>query len=165
MSADGALEDVAQPLDYVRIRFRTHYSAPVSSEGMWALDFGTGRYQVANVPFFVDGIGLGDIVEAAKDDSGELWAGEVRHSCGHATIRVVPPIGGWEPGDIEQVAARLEGMGAGVYTAAPDHDVVSLDIPPGINLLQLKATLDIGSHNGMWRIEEGCVTREWREFR
>ncbi|HRW19545.1 MAG TPA: DUF4265 domain-containing protein [Dermatophilaceae bacterium] len=166
VAVSSPLDQLAQPLDYVRVRVATPDDGsgwpPVASEGLWALDFGTGRYQIANAPYFADGLALGDVVEATADADGVLWAGERVHPSGHQTLRVLPPSRGWDAGDIEGAQGFLASLGGGlgVY-AEPQHEVIVIDVAPGTDLVKLKAQLDVGRSNGMWRVVEGSVTPDW----
>jgi len=44
----------------------------VPSECVWAVPLGGGRYRIANVPFLVHHVGLGDVVAAVEVEPGEL---------------------------------------------------------------------------------------------
>jgi|GEM_PF-1824018 hypothetical protein len=65
-----------RPTDHVTLRIPlTHPEVP--SECVWAVPLGEDRYQIANVPFLVHHVGLGDVVVAAEVTPGELELVEV----------------------------------------------------------------------------------------
>ena len=57
------------------------------TESVNATEVGRGRYRVENVPFYVRGVSLGDVV-TAKERDGELWYGKTVEKSGNGTIRV-----------------------------------------------------------------------------
>ena len=80
--------------EVVKIRFRLLQGAdgypPCDSEGLWATPLGGGAYRVANLPWFVPDVALGDVVRAVADGDGILWAVERTEESGNCTIRVRP---------------------------------------------------------------------------
>ena len=60
------------------------------TKGLWATPLGGGTYRVANLPWFVPDVALGDVVRAVADGDGVLWAVERTESRGNCTIRVAP---------------------------------------------------------------------------
>ena len=80
--------------EMVKIRFRLLQGAdgypPCDSEGLWATPLGGGAYRVANLPWFVPDVALGDVVRAVADGDGSLWAVERTEESGNCTIRVAP---------------------------------------------------------------------------
>ncbi|MGW3246030.1 DUF4265 domain-containing protein [Streptomyces sp. NPDC001070] len=58
-------------------------------ESLWAIDRGDGRAELANSPFFVRGVAIGDIVETSADDDGVRWAVRVVRPSNNCTIRLI----------------------------------------------------------------------------
>ncbi|MDC8015903.1 DUF4265 domain-containing protein, partial [Tahibacter soli] len=61
---------------------------PVDWEDVWAIDLKDGRYEIANVPFYAQGVSYGDIVSVVSQGDrltfdSLLKAGE------HSTVHVV----------------------------------------------------------------------------
>jgi hypothetical protein len=57
------------------------------AESVNVTEVGRGTYRVENVPFYVRGVSLGDIV-TAKERDGELWYRKTIEKSGNGTIRV-----------------------------------------------------------------------------
>jgi hypothetical protein len=57
--------------DYVNIRIPLE-DPDLPAETLWALPLGGDRYRIANVPFLVHHVGLGDVVVAAELAEGHL---------------------------------------------------------------------------------------------
>ena len=57
--------------DHVHLRIPLDHPE-VPSECVWAVPLGGGRYRIANVPFLVHHVGLGDVVAAVEVEPGEL---------------------------------------------------------------------------------------------
>jgi hypothetical protein len=68
--------DRAATTDHVHLRIPLSHPE-VPSECVWAVPLGDERYRVANVPFLVHHVGLGDVVVAAEVTPGELELVEV----------------------------------------------------------------------------------------
>jgi hypothetical protein len=83
-------DDPAGSSEFVKISFPLSEEDQVGSlksEGLWAVPLGDGRYRVQNIPFFLYGVSLEDIVSAEQVD-GFLTFREVVSSSGHSTYRV-----------------------------------------------------------------------------
>jgi len=63
-------------VDHVHLRIPLSHPE-VPSECVWAAPLGGERYRIANVPFLVHHVGLGDVVVAAEVTPGELELVEV----------------------------------------------------------------------------------------
>ena len=144
----------------VKIRFRLLQGAdgypPCDSEGLWATPLGGGAYRVANLPWFVPDVALGDVVRAVADGDGSLWGVERTEESGNCTIRVAPL-------DVDQrtvfdtfgaMGVFGEGLGGGV-------DIVALNVPQNAEFRRIKTVLQQGEADGRWAYEEGSITRAW----
>ncbi|WP_406325717.1 DUF4265 domain-containing protein [Streptomyces sp. NBC_01617] len=45
---------------------------PASVESLWGIDRGAGTAELANTPFFVRGVVIGDVVETFADEEGTV---------------------------------------------------------------------------------------------
>lgn len=146
--------------EVVKIRFRLLQGAdgypPCDSEGLWATPLGGGAYRVANLPWFVPDVALGDVVRAVADGDGSLWGVERTEESGNCTIRVAPL-------DVDQrtvfdtfgaMGIFGEGLGGGV-------DIVALNVPQNAEFRRIKTVLQQGEADGRWAYEEGSITRAW----
>ena len=146
--------------EMVKIRFRLLQGAdgypPCDNEGLWATPLGGGAYRVANLPWFVPDVALGDVVRAVADGDGILWAVERTEESGNCTIRVAPL-------DVDQrtvfdtfgaMGVFGEGLGGGV-------DIVALNVPQNAEFRCIKTVLQQGEADGRWAYEEGSITRAW----
>ncbi|MGW9025231.1 DUF4265 domain-containing protein [Streptomyces sp. NPDC055722] len=62
--------------EHVKVHFRLEIEndwPPAGVESLWAIDRGNGEVELANTPFFVRGVAIGDIVETSMDDEGVRW--------------------------------------------------------------------------------------------
>ncbi|GAA4134982.1 hypothetical protein GCM10022416_17220 [Actinomadura keratinilytica] len=134
---------------------------PAASERVWAFPIAENRVEVANIPFFVRGIALGDVVRTEVDDEGVLWAREAVQGSNNCTIRVAVLRDGALAGDRRAVLdmfAPLGVEGEGIAQSA----LVALNVPPTVDLPAVRDLLRRGESQGWWDYEEGCTTPAWR---
>jgi hypothetical protein len=72
----------------VKIRVELSDDAGVSGESFWALPLGNGVYQVRNMPFFVDGLNLNDVVRCHEEDDQKPLVVELLEWGGYSSLRV-----------------------------------------------------------------------------
>ncbi|MFB7678426.1 DUF4265 domain-containing protein [Kitasatospora purpeofusca] len=63
---------------------------PQDTEGLWATRLSTDTAAIENVPFLLDGMAEGDVVQFRTDSHGLHWAAGRISSAGNCTVRVVP---------------------------------------------------------------------------
>lgn len=63
---------------------------PASSERLWAVRVGDDTARLENIPFFVRGASLGDVVRFGVNDDGERIVEDVVGYSDNCTIRVIP---------------------------------------------------------------------------
>lgn len=164
MTVNGMEQDVDQPE-----RVRVVFELPVDSEGwpparterLWAVRVGEDTVRLDNIPFFVRGFALGDVVRTVVDDDGVLWAKEAVGYSDNCTIRVVPAENGHLGEERQAVLDAfapfgVDGEGIGQF------GLVALNIPADADISQVKQLLIRGAASGRWHYEEGCVTPAWR---
>ena len=147
--------------EVVKVRFRLLPGAdgypPCDTEGLWATQLGGGVYRVANLPWFVPDVALGDVVRAVPDRDRVLWAVERTEESGNCTIRVAPL-------DVDQRTV-FDTFGAmGIFGEVLDGlgvDLVALNVPPDAEFGRIKTVLQQGEADGRWAYEEGSITRAW----
>ncbi|GLW64561.1 hypothetical protein Arub01_28050 [Actinomadura rubrobrunea] len=134
---------------------------PAASERVWAFPVAEDRAEVANIPFFVRGIALGDVVRTEVDDEGVLWGREAVQWSDNCTIRVTVFRNGALAGDRRAVLdmfAPLGVEGEGIAQTA----LVALNVPPTADLAAVRDLLRRGRSEGWWDYEESCTTPAWR---
>jgi hypothetical protein len=91
-------------------------------EFLWCAPVGEGIFRILTIPFHVDGIAVGDVIETADDP--ELAFVRLREPSGHSTLRVHLELG-LEPGAF---FAQLEAL-ACTHRATEQKQFFVLDIP------------------------------------
>ncbi len=149
----------------VKVRFHLVPEAqgrvPVESEGLWAVDLGHGTYRLANVPWFVTGVALDDVVEAAPAEDGTLWAIRSHRWAGRHVVRLSPVINGDPMPLVEQIEADFQRLDVGVESIGPPEWLIALDIPADADLAAIKNLLREGASAQRWTFEEACVGVRW----
>lgn len=119
-------------------------------ESLWAISDGEG-YRLDNIPFYVRGFALGDIVSAARDSDGALQYTGLISASGHSTIRL------WfsDSKDVQGIRDELRGM-----KCSSELDLsrlVAVDVPPDIPYEIIRDYLDKKERSGIFEYEEGCL--------
>ncbi|MFE7380597.1 DUF4265 domain-containing protein [Streptomyces zhihengii] len=154
----------AQVREHVKVLFRLEVEddwPPVGVESLWAIDRGNETVEVANTPFFVRGVAIGDIVETHTDAEGARWAGSVVRPSSNCTIRLIVLRDGGSAAARQSAINVFHELGAG-GEGIEQFRMVSLDIPPTAELGRIKRLLQHGVAQEWWHMEEGCITDAWR---
>ena len=127
----------------------------VKSEGMWAFDLGDGRYRLDNVPFFLYGVSIEDIVSAELVD-GILVFREIVSRGGHSTYRIYMkgPDRARAAG-LEERLAEIKALGASLERA--NRVLIAIDIPPEADIFAIYKLLEAGEDATLWTFDEGHV--------
>lgn len=148
----------------VRVEFQLDHGddgwPPVATERLWAVPLEGGVVRIDNVPWFVRNLASGDIVRTTTDSDGGLWAAERIQWSGHCTVRVVPLSDGALAGNRQAVLDAFTPLGV-EGEGIEQFGLVALDVPPTVDLGEVKRLLDQGAENGWWDYEEGCVCDAW----
>lgn len=159
------LSDMSEPdPQYVKVHFHLEVEddwPPANVESLWGIDRGAGMTELANTPFFVRGVAIGDVVETSADREGTRWAGKVVQPSQNCTIRLIVLRDGGSAAARQSVINAFHELGAG-GEGIERFRMVSLDIPPEANLVKIKRLLRHGTDQEWWHMEEGCVTEAWR---
>lgn len=127
---------------------------PVSVESLSATPLGNGIYRIEAIPFFVEGIALGDTVSASKHE-GELWFDDVEDDGGHSTVQIII----FEQNRVPELQETLSQLGC--TTAASQLAVlIAVDIPPGVNWKPIQKFLDEGEAEDYWTYKEAAFAHE-----
>lgn len=129
---------------------------PVDYEELWTTPLGEGLYRIENIPFFARGIARGDIVSAVEED-GNLMFGEVVEQSGHSTIRLII----YNEYAVPAIIERFLNQGCEAETTFTK--LVALDVPPEVNLEDIREKLDLGYTQGQWDYEEAFIFRPGEE--
>jgi hypothetical protein len=126
---------------------------PVAGESLWATGLDGDRYLVDNIPFFILGVALNDVVEAQVRPDGCLDFVRKLTGGGHSTLRI---LGSADNRDhhIEQLQALgcgIEGSGFG--------DLFAVDVPPGTDLGTVLALCKTWLAEEQADYETGCLQR------
>ncbi|MGI5140900.1 DUF4265 domain-containing protein [Streptomyces sp. CA-106110] len=150
--------------EHVKVHFRLEIEndwPPAGVESLWAIDRGNGEVELANTPFFVRGVAIGDIVETSMDDEGVRWAGRMVRPSDNCTIRLIVLRDSGSAAARQSVLNAFNKLGAG-GEGIEQFRMVSLDIPPEADLGKIKRLLQHGVDKEWWHMEEGCITDAWR---
>jgi hypothetical protein len=121
---------------------------PADVEGVWAEETGDGGFIIDNIPFFTREATLGDVVEATRSGD-ELFYASTRERSGNSLLRVVF-FDGHDPSALRSELAKL-----GCSTEQSHlQSLIAVNVPPAINIDEVRALLDDGSRNGFWDYEE-----------
>ena len=139
---------------------KIHFTLPVDdqalgveAENLWAMALGSNRYRIDNIPFYVYGISLNDVVRAEETD-GRLVFCEVVSRSGHSTYRVlIKDSAGINSADFKGRWRALEELGCTREIAKSRW--IAIDIPPETDVLSVYRFLEAGEEQGVWTFEEG----------
>ncbi len=124
---------------------------PASAETLWSVQVGEGLFKIDNVPFFVFGIAVDDVVSAVPEE-GVFRFKDVVQPSGHSTLRVVV----YDPSDVPAVHALFKQMGCSTEQSHLPR-LIAIDVPPSVSLDELKRVLDSGREQERWGYEEACL--------
>ncbi|GAA1974825.1 hypothetical protein GCM10009838_38560 [Catenulispora subtropica] len=134
---------------------------PAGSERVWAVRVGTDRARLDNVPFFVRGYAVDDVVRFETDEDGVHWVREAVRYSANCTIRVIPARDGPEDESGRAVLEALAPFGV-TGEGIAQLGMVALNVPEHADVPAVKRFLIEGEGDGRWQYEEGCVTDAWR---
>lgn len=122
---------------------------PATSEVLWAMQTDDGLWQIDNIPFFVYGIALGDVVEAHGEGAPLKFERVVRIGH-HATLRVVLS----KTAEVARIRAALKALGC---SSEGSHIsiLIAVDVPPEVEVEAVRALLS-GYGDEVVDVEDGC---------
>jgi len=138
--------------DHIKLRFPfTNSRGEGETETMWTLQREEG-YEIDNIPFYVTGIALGDVVGAEPDVDGVLWYSTLIRPSGHSTIQILLS----SENDVDLVREELARMGC-ASEVSDIRRLVAVDVPPGVPYETVKAFLDRSAKAGTFEYQEACL--------
>ncbi|MFC0430360.1 DUF4265 domain-containing protein [Kutzneria buriramensis] len=131
-------------------------------EHLWATPLPDSEdVRLDNIPFFVDGVALGDVFSVRVGEDGYLYAAEKVAWSGACTIRLVVLDDGPLAGDVTRALDLLAPLFV-EGEAAEQYRMLALTVPPEADLAAVKNLLIDGVVDGWWEYEEACVGDAWR---
>lgn len=138
----------------VKILFRLERDAsgypPEEWESVWAHALGNDRYRIDNIPFFVRGVSLDDIV-LGLIERGEVHFKKLLEQSENSTVRVVV----YDNGLTEFVRRDLRVMGCS-SEGTGIQGLISINIPR-LSAEKALAYIRKGFDEGRWDYEEGAL--------
>ncbi len=137
---------------------------PVSSESMWAVPLGQSRFRLDNIPFFICGVSCFDVVSARMDTNGLLKYERLLQAGGHSTLRVLF----YETSsDTRPIQERVNELRSAFRELACTSELshiprlISLDVPPEVNINDALRILDAGEKQELWEYEEATLAHPY----
>lgn len=121
------------------------------SESIWAEKVGNTMFVLRNIPFYVQGVSLNDIVEAERQNNENIFR-RVISKGGHSAYRAIIHKDVSE----EQFLLywqELEKMGCTYEQGV--HRLYAIDVPPQVNINEVYSVLQQGEKEQIWDFEEG----------
>jgi hypothetical protein len=138
--------------DRVKLRFPfTNSSGEGETETMWTLSRDDG-YEIDNIPFYVTGLALGDVVGAEPDIDGALWYSKLIRPSKHSTVQLLFAREEY----VDSFRDELNRMGC-TSEVSNIRRLIAVDIPPNVSYETVKALLDQGERSGMFEYQEACL--------
>lgn len=105
----------------------------IDVESPWAAPLGHDLYRLENIPFFYDGISLGDIFEArpAPGDPRPRLT-RITKKSGNRTVRILVDVPRNDSVETMAVIKSLQELGCGIE--GDGHKFFVLNVPPGVEL-------------------------------
>lgn len=125
---------------------------PFEVESVRAVKIVDGMFRIDNIPFYVRGIALGDVVRATLTGNGALHFDSIAKTSGHSTLRIVF----FEANVRDYVCKELEALGC-QWEGAYEPSLIAVDVPPSSNLAAVLKILVDGCENGFLDYEEGVI--------
>jgi hypothetical protein len=147
--------------DRVKLRFDLAQDElgypPATLESMWAIPLGHSRFQLDNIPFFVCGVSCFDTVSARQEADGLLKYDQLLESGGHSTLRVIFHDNATDPRPLRERARELRNRLRELGCSSEQSHIpglISIDIPPEVDITEARAILDAGETQQLWGYEE-----------
>lgn len=125
---------------------------PFSTESLWAAKTASRGYEIRSVPFFVNGISMGDVVRCSGRRGGKQQFAEVLQESSNSTLRIVCFNGRRR----EEIAKWLRKRECS-FEYALDQEYMSASIPSTLNAQALLKILVMLSKEGEFEFEFSSV--------
>lgn len=136
----------------LKLRFPFENSEGIGeTETLWVIKRDDG-YELDNIPFYVTGLAVGDLVSARPDTDGVLWYSELIKPSGHSTIQL------WieRQEDVASVRAALRELGCDSEVSDLPR-LVSVNVPRNVPYTKVQAYLEQGERSGRFEYQEACL--------
>jgi hypothetical protein len=157
------------PRDTAEDRVKVHFDLsqdengypPVTSESIWAVPLGQLHFRLDNIPFFVCGVSCFDVILARLDVNGLLKYVRLLETGGHSTLRVLfyESTSDTRPMDerVRELRSTFRNL---MCTSELSHipRLISVDVPPEVNLNRVLCILDAGENQELWEYEEASIS-------
>lgn len=121
-----------------------------ASESLWAESLGADRYRLKNSPFYAFGVSCEDIV-VGRAVGEKKWFVRVAIYGGHSTYRIRLEKLDLNSPIFLRYWAPLQELGC----SYEQGDVLSVDVPPHVDIYRSYDCLLAGEDAGAWEFEEG----------
>jgi hypothetical protein len=125
---------------------------PFGVESVWAIKLSDGLFKIDNIPFYVRGIAMDDVVRAIPADALGFRFNALVNASGHSTIRVVF----FESAIRDTFIRAIESLGC-KWEGAYEPSLVAIDIPPAADLKKVLILLSDSFDRGEIDYEEGVL--------
>jgi Domain of unknown function (DUF4265) len=143
---------VMNKIDNVKIHFTLNQDEdgypPVKTESLWSRKINNNLYAIDNIPFFVFNISYGDIICATND----FIFTEIIEKSKHSTFRVFL----MAIDKKQELLNIVSGASCGIEYLE-SFDIFAIDIPPDVNLQEVRRILNDGEEKSWWQHEESSV--------
>ena len=124
---------------------------PADWEHLWGRRVGDSLFELDNTPFFARGVSYHDVVLVDRREGLNVFREVVRKS-GHSTLRVML----FEEKLTDELRSRLADLGCATELSHIPG-LIAVDIPPSVELSQVRAILEEGERSGYWEYEEAAI--------
>jgi len=125
---------------------------PDDWESLWAKEVGNGGlYCIDNIPFFIRGISLGDIVLVQKLNK-ELRFDRIIEPSTHSVLRVIL----FEMENLAALKKQISSFGC-EWEAAHIDGLIAIDVPGTVTIEAVLDYLKAGEDEGLWSYEEASL--------
>lgn len=149
--------------DFEKVWFRLQQDEdgypPAQVETVWAVPFSEGTYVLENVPFFAQGVSLGDMISTTEDSDGRRWFNGVVKPSDHSTVRVSVFRESSDPRPLEERVAALRHRFTELgCTTELSHvsGLFAVDVPAAVDYDRVGDLLEEGK-DGSWDYEEASL--------
>lgn len=131
---------------------------PAESEGLWTIPRGDGSFEIDNIPLFLLGLAVGDVVRAEPDQHGKLWFAELVERGSHSTIHIMCT----DEDDVPTARAELDKLGCSSEDS-PLERLFAVDVPGSVSRDALWPWLEAGERAGRWVYQEASISPHHQE--
>lgn len=140
---------------FAKIHFRLtkdEYGYPPDDwESLWGIKTGTDRYRIDNIPFFIRGVSLGDVVFAINKDGRRLFD-HIEIPSSNSVVRTIL----FDLKETVDLRRSMEELGC-ASEASHIEGLLAFDVPESASLDKVLSFLQNGEEKGLWEYEEASM--------